>query len=258
MSYALITGASSGIGYELAKLFAKDKHNVILIARREERLKKLSRDLENDYKIKTLVIAKDLRQPQAAQEVYDLVKQNRITIDYLINNAGFIVYGSFSVTNWPEEHKMIQLHIVTLTNLIKLFLPDMLKRKNGKILNLGSTGSFVPGPFNAVYCATKNYILSLSEAIAEELYGTGVTVTALCPGGTKTEFAGKATSNNKSVYFFKSMEPNKVAQIGYKALMKGRRLVIPGMLYKIHIFSIRFTPRIIVSKLVRLMMKIYE
>lgn len=258
MSYALITGASSGIGYELANLFAKDKHNIILIARREDRLKQLSRDLENDYKIKTLVIPKDLSQSQSAQEIYDILKQNDITIDYLINNAGFMVYGRFSDTNWSEEHKMTQLHMVTLTHLIKLFLPDMLKRENGKILNIGSTGSFVPGPLIAVYCATKNYILSLSEAIAEELNGTGVTVTALCPGGTKTEFAEKANIKNSSVHFFEVMEAKRVARIGYKALMKGKRVVIPGMFNKIQIFSIRITPRIVASKLIKFMMSKYK
>ena len=258
MSYALITGASSGIGYELAKLFAKDKHNIILIARREDKLKQLSRDLEHDYKIKTLVIPKDLSQTQSVQEIYDILKQNNITIDYLINNAGFIVYGRFSDSNWSEDHKMIQLHMVTLTHLIKLFLPDMLRRKNGKILNIGSTGSFVPGPLNAVYCATKNYILSLSEAIAEEINGSGVTVTALCPGGTKTEFAEKANIKNSSVHFFEVMEANRVARIGYKALMKGKRVVIPGMLNKTQIFSIRFTPRIVTSKLIKLMMSKYK
>jgi len=257
MSYALITGASSGIGYELAKLFAKDNHNLVLVARREERLKQLSRDLENDYKIKTMIISKDLSQSQAAQEIYDMLKQNDITIDYLINNAGFIVYGHFADTKWSEEYKMIQLHIETLTHLIKLFLPDMLRRKNGKILNIGSTGSFVPGPFNAVYCATKNYILSLSEAIAAEVNGTGVTVTALCPGGTKTEFAGRANSKNSSLHFFEVMETDKVAKIGYKALMKGKRVVIPGVLNKIQIFSIRFMPRILVPKLIKIMMSKY-
>lgn len=254
MSYALITGASSGIGLELAKLFARDKHNIILIARREERLRQLSRDLENDNDIKTLVISKDLSQPQSAQEIYDLLKQNDIIVDYLINNAGFIVYGRFSETNWSEEHKMIQLHMVTRTHLIKLFLPDMLRRKNGKILNIGSTGSFVSGPFNAVYCATKNYTLSLSEALAEELSGTGVTVTTLCPGGTKTEFAAKANIKNS----FGAMESNKVAKIGYKALMKGERVVIPGTLNKIQVFSIRLTPRIMVSKLIKCMMSKYK
>lgn len=258
MSYALITGASSGIGSELAKLFARDKHNVILIARREERLKQLSRDLENDYQIKTLVIPKDLSQPRSAQEIYDLLKQKDITIDYLINNAGFIVYGCFSNTNWAEEYKMMQLHMITLTYLMKLFLPDMLRRKNGKILNIGSTGSFVPGPFNAVYCATKNYLLSLSEAIAEEIDGTGVTVTTLCPGGTKTEFAEKANIKKSSDNFFEVMEASRVAKIGYNAFMKGKRLAVPGMLNKVQIFSIRFAPRIMATKLIKFMMSKYK
>ena len=258
MSYALITGASSGIGYEFAKLFAKDNHNLVLVARREDRLKQLSRDLEDYYKIKTMVIPKDLSQSQAALEIYDMLKQKDIIIDYLVNNAGFIVYGYFTDTNWSEEYKMIRLHIETLTYLIKLFLPDMLRRKKGKILNIGSTGSFVPGPFNAVYCATKSYILSLSEAIAVEVYGTGVTVTALCPGGTKTGFAERKSDKNSPVYFFEVMEADKVAQIGYKALMKGKRVVIPGVLNKIQIFLIRFIPRILVSKLIKIMMsKLY-
>ena len=258
MSYTLITGASSGIGYELAKLFAKEKHNIILIARREERLNTLSRDLENNYKVKTLIIPKDLSKPQSAQEIYDLIKQNDITVDYLINNAGFIVYGKFSETNWFEEHKMIQLNLLTLTHLIKLFLPEMVRRKKGKILNICSTGSFVPGPFNAVYCATKNYTLSLSEAIAEELNGTGVTVTALCPGGTKTEFAEKANINNSIVHSLWVMEASKVAKIGYKALMRDKRVVIPGVLNKAQVFSIRFIPRVIVSKLIKVMMSKYK
>jgi short-subunit dehydrogenase len=258
MSYALITGASSGIGFELARLFAKDSHNLVLVARRGERLKQLSRDLEDHYKIKTLVIAKDLIQSQAAQEIYDMLKQNDITIDYLINNAGFIVYGHFADTNWSEENKMIQLHIATITHLIKLFLPEMLRRNNGKILNVGSTGSFVPGPFNAVYCATKNYILSLSEAIAAELAGTGVTVTALCPGGTKTEFAEKANVKNSSGNFFQYMEAEQVAKIGYEALMKGKRVVVPGTLNKLQIFSTRFIPRILVSKLIKILMSKYK
>jgi short-subunit dehydrogenase len=153
---------------------------------------------------------------------------------------------------------MIQLHIETSTHLIKLFLPDMIRRKFGKILNIGSTGSFVPGPFNAVYCASKNYILSLSEAIAAELNGTGVTVTALCPGGTKTEFAERANVKNSSGNLFKSMEAEKAAKIGYKALLKGKRVAIPGLLNKLQIFSIRFIPRILVSKLVKILMSKYK
>ena len=255
MGTALITGASSGIGFELAKLFAKDKHNLILIARRKDRLQQLAKELSDKYNIRVIEIAKDLSNPISAQEIYDTLKQKNIVVDYLVNNAGFIVYGAFSSTDWTEEQKMIQLNMITLTHLIKLFLPEMLKQKYGKILNVGSTGSFVPGPYNAVYCATKNYVLSLSEAIAEELQGTGVTVTALCPGGTRTEFADKADIKDTWVHTFGVMEAIKVAEVGYKALMKGKRSVIPGMFNKMQIFSSRFTPRILVTKISKYMMK---
>lgn len=258
MSYALITGASSGIGYELAKLFAKDKHDVVLVARRAEHLLQLSKELENKYKIHTLVIPIDLGHPESAQKIYDQLNHHEITVDYLVNNAGFMVYGLFSETDWSEEQKMIQVHMATLTRLIKLFLPDMLRRKHGKILNIGSTGSFVPGPLNAVYCATKNYILSISEAIAEEISGTGVTITTFCPGGTKTEFAEKANMNLSSGSLFEVMEAGKVAKIGYRALMKGKRVVIPGIFNKIQVFSIRFIPRIVISKLIKSMMSGYK
>ena len=258
MSYALITGASSGIGSELAKLFAKAKHNVILIARREERLNQLSLDLENDYNIKTLVIPKDLSQLSSAQEIYDIVLQNEITIDYLVNNAGFIVYGCFSDTQWSEEEKMIQLHMGTLTHLTKLFLPDMLKRKYGRILNIGSTGSFVPGPYNAIYCATKSYVLSLSEALAEELSGSGVTVTAFCPGGTKTEFETNAIKKKSNDIKPGSMKAEKVADIAYRALMSGKRLSVPGLYNKIQVFAVRLLPRSFVTRRIKKMMSKYN
>ena len=258
MSYALITGASSGIGYELAKLFARDKHNVILVARREDRLDQLARELEENYQVRAHVIIRDLSQSQSVQEMYDWVKKNDIRIEFLVNNAGFIVYGSFSDSLWDEEQKMMQLHMHTTTHLIKLFLPDMLKNKYGRILNIGSTGSFVPGPYNAIYCATKSYMLSLSEAIAEELNGTGVTVTTLCPGGTITEFETKAIKKQLTVTKIKGMKAGKVARIAYKALIRGRRVVIPGLQNKLQVFSIRFLPRIIVSRLIKVMMSNYK
>ncbi|OGS34868.1 MAG: short-chain dehydrogenase [Elusimicrobia bacterium RIFOXYB2_FULL_49_7] len=258
MKYALITGASSGIGLEIAKLFAKDKCNLVLVARREDRLKLLAQELENQYGIKTIIICKDLSSTSAAQEIYSLLKQENIQVEYMINNAGFIVYGNFSETDWTKELQMILVNIVTLTQLSKLFLPDMLKRNSGRILNIGSTGSFCPGPLNAVYCATKNYVLALSEAIAEEVKGTGVTVTTLCPGGTKTEFADKANIKNTIVQTFGVMKANKVAEIGYKALLKGKGTIVAGILNKIQIFSLRFTPRFIVPKIVKLMMLKYK
>jgi len=254
MRYALITGSSSGIGYEIAKLFARDKCNLILVARRKERLKQLAEELESEYNIKTIIIAKDLSMPDSAREIYDFLKQKNISIDYLVNNAGFIVYGKFSKTDWTKELQMIGVNLIAMTQLIKLFLPDMLSRNSGKILNIGSTGSFCPGPLNAVYCATKNYVLSLSEAIAEELKGSRVTITTLCPGAAKTEFAERAGIENTFVHTFGVMSASRVAKIGYKSLIKGRGTVVPGILNKVQIFSLRFIPRIIVPKIVHLMM----
>ncbi len=256
MSYALITGASSGIGYELAKLCAKNGHNVILVARRENKLIQLATDLEKNYKIKTLIIPNDLSQINSAKKIFDIVQEKSITVNYLINNAGFIVYGCFSETSWEDEQKMIQLQTLNLSYLTKLFLPGMLKLKKGGILNIGSTGSFVPGPYNAVYCATKSFILSFSEAIAEELSGTGVSVTTLCPGGTNTAFLKDENRNDSS--FFSVMKASKVARIGYDALIKGKRVVIPGLVNKLQVFSIRFIPGMIVSKFMGRMMSVKE
>jgi short-subunit dehydrogenase len=254
MKNALITGASSGIGYEIAKLFAGDKCNLILVARRENKLKQLAREMESQYNTKTLIFCKDLSIPDSAQEIYDFIKQNDISVDYLVNNAGFIVYGSFSETDWTKEMQEIQVNLVALTQLTKLFLPEMLSRNSGKIMNIGSTGSFCPGPLNAVYSATKSYVLSLSEAIAEEIKGSGVTITTLCPGATKTEFAERANIGRTLIHTFGAMEAGRVAEIGYKALMRGKRIVVPGTFNKMMIFSIRFAPRVIVPKVVRLAM----
>jgi short-subunit dehydrogenase len=254
MDYALITGASSGIGNALARIFAEAKYNLILVARREDRLKHLAEELEDDYEVKAHVLSRDLSKPQSVKEIYEWVKKNDLRVDILVNNAGFVVYGKISDTPWDDEHKMMQLHMHASTHLIKLFLPDMLKTKSGKILNIGSTGSFVPGPNAAFYCATKSFMLSLSEAIGEELRGTGVTVTTLCPGGTKTEFAEKAIRKNGSTAKSKGMEAEKVARIAYRSLFRGRRVVVPGLLNKLQVLAIRFLPRIVVVRLTGIMM----
>ena len=254
LSYALITGASSGIGYELALVFAENKYNVILIARREERLNHLARELEENYKVRAHILIRDLSQPQSVQEIYDWIKKNDIQVEILVNNAGFVVYGNISDTPWDDEQKMMQLHMHTSTHLIKLFLPEMLKNNSGRILNIGSTGSFVPGPYAALYCATKSFMLSLSEAIAEELRGTDVTVTTLCPGGTKTEFAEKAKRKEGTVSESRGMDAGKVARIAYRSLIRGKGVVIPGLHNKIQVFAIRFLPRFVVVRLIGMMM----
>lgn len=246
-NYSLITGASSGIGYELAKRFAKNGHDVILVARQENKLVQLARELEKKYPIHARVMAIDLSRPDAANEISKWIKDKSLTVDYLVNNAGFYVKGPFAETSWEEEMKLIQLQCLNHTRLTKLLLPDMLKRNRGGILNVGSTGSFVPGPFNAVYCAVKSYVLSFSEAIAEEVSGTGITVTAMCPGGTRTAF--QDLENRGRSIFFQVMDPSRVAAIGYKALMKGKRVVVPGMANKMQVFILRFIPRKIAARL---------
>lgn len=254
MSYALITGASSGIGYQLAESFARDKHDLILVARREDRLKLLASDLEENYQIQTHVVIKDLSLPQSVQEIHDWVKKSGIRVDILVNNAGYAVYGSFADTRWEDEQKMMRLHMDATTRMTKLFLPDMLAKNYGRILNVGSTGSFAPGPYVSVYCASKSYILRFSEALSEELRGSGVSITVLCPGGTKTEFESKAIRKVPGETTARGMKAEKVARIAYRALMKGKRVVIPGFQNKIQVFAIRFLPMSLVTRILRVMM----
>lgn len=250
MDYTLITGASSGIGYELSRLFARNGYNLILVARNENKLLQLANNLENNYKIKTCVISIDLSYADAAAKLFRQVQEKSFSVKYLVNNACFYVKGSFSETSWEEEQKLIQLQCINHIHLTKLFLPDMLKRKSGGILNVGSIGSFVPGPFNAVYCASKSFVLSFSEALAEEVAGSGIKVTALCPGGTNTAFQ-EFDKKRKSI-LFPVMKASRVAKNGYKALMKGKRVVVPGLTNKIEVFLIRFIPRNLIARLASL------
>lgn len=226
---ALITGASSGIGKEFARIHAQRGGDLVLVARREDRLKDLKAELENNYKIKVLVIAKDLSILNAPEEIYRQVKSEGIQIDYLINNAGFGGHGLFHERPLKDDLSMIQVNILALTMLTKLFLPDMVKRNTGKVLNVSSTASFLPGPLQAVYYASKAYVTSLGEAISEELSGTNVTVTTLCPGGIETEFAKRG--NLEDVDIFKNgklASPASVASFGYDSMLQGKGVVING------------------------------
>lgn len=245
----LITGASSGIGYEFSKIFAKNDYDLVLVARSSEQLQMIADEICSIYNVTVKVIAKDLSTVNSAEEIYFEIAKDSGTIDILINNAGIQVYGPFSETNMEDELRMINVNLIALTRLTKLFLKDMAKRGNGKILNVGSTGSFAPGPLNAVYCATKAYVLSFSEAIAEEASGTGVTITTLCPGATKTGFAKRANIENIRLFKSRVMEASEVAEIGYRALMKGSITVVAGIRNKLTAFSIRMTPRRIVTKI---------
>jgi uncharacterized protein len=251
---ALITGASSGIGYELARIFARNKYNVVLVARNEKKLQEIAAELQKSYGISATVIAKDVSKLSAAQEIYDALKRDGITVDALVNNAGFGDFGFFTETSWEKELEMINLNMTSLTLLTKLFVKDMVARKHGQILNLASTASFQPGPLMAVYYATKAYVLSFSEAISNELQGTGVTVTALCPGPTESGFQAAADMGDSKLVKGKKLPSSKdVAEYGYTALMSGKVVAVHGVMNKIMAQSVRYSPRAVVRSLVRAM-----
>lgn len=225
----LITGASSGIGYALAKVFALHKYNLILVARNAKKLNELAEILKNQYGIRVDVLPQDLSQAGSAKKVFDDVMNMELTVDILVNNAGVGTVGFFHETELIRDTEMIQLNISTLTEMTKLFSREMVKRRKGKILNVGSTGSFAPGPFIAVYYATKAYVLSFSRAIGKELKPYGVTVTALCPGAVKTNFCKTAGKRDMPG----AMEAKVVAEAAYGGLLKNKKIVIPGILNKI-------------------------
>src|SRR3989440_6797280 len=234
---ALITGASSGIGYELTRLFAHDGYNLVLVARNQKQLVQMADELKEKYSVSVKVISKDLSAASAPEEIFTELQQESRGIDALVNNAGFATYGLFSETDLEAELQMMQVNMVTLTHLTKLFLPGMLNKRMGKILNLASTAGFQPGPLMAVYYATKAYVLSFSEALANELSGTGVTVTALAPGATETGFSAHAGSEQYRLFRGATMDARTVAQAGYAAMLQGKSLVIPGLRNKLLAFS---------------------
>ena len=249
---ALITGASNGIGLELAYEHAKNGGNLILIARNSKKLEEIKSEIETKYNVKVNIISKDLSIKNAAQEVYNEVKNLNLQVDYLINNAGFGDFGMFISTKWNKEEEMINLNITALTQFTKLFIKDMIARKNGKILNLASTASFQPGPTMAVYFATKAYVLSFSEAIANEVKEFGVTVTALCPGPTASGFQTAAAMDNAKLFKDKKLPSSKeVAIYGYNAMLKGKTVAIHGTLNYILANAIRLLPRNLVTKIIR-------
>ena len=244
-SYALVTGASSGMGYEYAKLFAKDGKNIVVLARSRDRLEGLKRDLEKQHGTKVMVLVKDLADPKAPQEVFSELEKEGINIDVLVNNAGFDVYGKFQDTDWKKEAEMIQVNIIALTQLTKLFVKKMLEKKSGKILNISSMGGIMPCPWSSVYSGTKHYVLGFSNAIAHELKGSGVSVTSFCPGNTKTLFwerggAQDAKGNKRGTL---AMDAATAASHGYKALAKGKTTAAAGLTNSLGMFGLRFLPR---------------
>lgn len=234
--YAVITGATSGIGYELAKLFAQDSYNLILVARNEERLQGVTDQLKQQFSIEVTPIAKDLFKPGAAQEVYEQVKGMSITVNVLVNDAGQGEWGPFVETSLERDIDIIQLNIISLLTLTKLFLHDMVVRNEGKILQLGSEAGTTPMPLLSVYAATKAFVISFSAALTEELRDNNITVTVLLPGATDTDFFHKARQEETVIYREKELaSPEEVAKDGYEALMKGESKVISGARTKMHV-----------------------
>jgi short-subunit dehydrogenase len=248
----LITGASSGIGKVLADECAAHGHDLVLVARDRAKLDQLAGELASTHGIRVEVISCDLAQPNAPDELFTELTRRGIDVDILINNAGLGLYGPFLETALSHELAMIQLNVVALTALTKRALPPMVARGRGRVLNVASTAAFQPGPLMAVYFATKAFVLSLSEALSNELEGTGVTVTALCPGPTETGFqAGAKMEASKLVQGRQLMSAAEVARIGYRALLAGRRVVVPGIMNKLMASSTRFLPRSTVTSAVR-------
>jgi len=248
---ALVTGASGGIGYALAKVFAHEGYNLVLVSRNEERLLQRAEEISTTCGVTVTVIAADLSLPTGPVEVYRELRFHGIPVDVLVNNAGFAVHGYFAATDWQEELSMIQCNLVSLTRLTKLFLSEMLARGEGKILNVASTAAFQPGPLMAVYYATKAYVLSFSGALREELRGSGVTVTALCPGPTRTNFPRRAKAHHIRLFQGRLADPATVARAGYDSLVVGKAVVIPGWLHKAGAIAVRIFPRSVVRRFTR-------
>ncbi|WP_175990434.1 SDR family oxidoreductase [Bacillus sp. Marseille-Q1617] len=248
----LITGASSGIGLHFSHKFAQAGHNVVLVARSEEKLHSLAAELEGKYKIKAHVIKADLAETGASRFIYEQVTSNDIEVDILINNAGFGLFGEFEQTEIEKEKDMIQVNITALTELSKYFGKEMVNRKKGQILNVASTAAFQPGPLMSVYYATKAYVLSLSEALANEWEEYGVQVMALCPGATKTGFSDAAELQESRLFQSGVMTVEEVVEEAYKQMAHQKKVVIiPGMKNRVLAGSIRFMPRKLVTKIVR-------
>ena len=247
----LITGASSGFGKEFAKLYAKDKNNLVLVARSEDTLNQIKAELEDSYGITVYVYAKDLSVPQAAKEVFAFTEQKDICVTTLINNAGYGDWCEFTQADPAKLDAMIQLNITALFQLCRLYAPIMKQNKSGSILNVSSLAAFSAGPLMATYYATKAFVLSLSESLAEELKPYGVTVSALCPGPANTGFVQKAELSSSSfAKAFSHMSAKKVAEYAYKKHKAKKTIILPGLLPKLMVFGARLAPRSLCRKVV--------
>ncbi len=248
---ALITGGSSGIGLELAHLFARDGYRLVLVARNRTALRELATELQSRYNAEIWISPKDLAHPASPLELYQELQESGVVLDVLVNNAGFGTEGAFLQTDWNVEAEMLQVNIVALTQLTKLFLPQI-RAREGKLMNVASTAAFLPGPYMAVYYASKAYVLHFTEALAEELSDTKATVTCLCPGPVKTGFQNRAgIADSALLHGPLLVDVREVARIGYEGMKQGKRVVIPGWKNRLVVESLRLSPRSVTPKVVR-------
>ncbi len=247
----LITGASSGIGLELARCFAEAKSDLVLVARREEKLRELAAELQTKHGVRVRVIVKDLAAPAAPREITEELAAGGIAIDVLVNNAGFGERGAFVELGLERQMNMLRVNIQALSELTGRLLLGMIERRRGGVLNVASAAAFQPGPWMTMYYATKAYVLHFSEALAEEVLGTGVHVTCLCPGATATEFFQQAHAESAWLFRLGTMSAARVARSGYRGFRKRRVIVVPGLGPKLLALGVRITPRWIVRKITK-------
>lgn len=246
----LITGASSGIGLELARLFAADRSRVVLVARSEKKLKLLADELEAEHGIEARVLVKDLADPAAPQAIFDQLAADGVAVDVVVNNAGFGAVGPVAELPAERQMEMIRVNVSALVHLTRLFVPAMIGRGRGGVLNVASTAAFQPGPYMAIYFATKAFVLSFTEALGEELSGTPIRVSCLVPGPTRTGFGKASGTENLRLFGFNLMEARRVALAGYRGFRRGRLTVVPGLANRLGTLSARFSPRWLVRKMV--------
>ncbi len=249
-NYCLITGGAGGLGYELASIFAAEGYNLVLADLEKDRLEITAEELRTKYNISVIAIQKDLSLQGSAREIFDAVRVLGCTVEVLINNAGFGYFGFFAGNNWERQRDLINLSVMTSTHLTKLFLDDIIGSKKGKIMNVASLAAFQPGPLMSVYHASKSFLLYFSLALSSELKGKGVTVTVLCPGMMATGFQ-KANNNNNPNLKFTVGSAARVARYGFKAMMKGKTVAIPGFMNKVGAFLPRFLPLTWTTAIVR-------
>lgn len=249
--YALITGATSGIGLSLATIHASRKGNLIIIGQNSRKLSNVKKELESQFKIDVVAFSIDLTKKDSVKKIVQRIKERKLKVKYVINNAGFGLYGLFRDTDIERELKMIDLNVKVITELTKAFLPEMIDSGRGYIMNVASVAAFLPGPLMSVYYASKNYVLAFSEAVNNELKGTGVSVTTLCPGPTETNFNKTARGENSKMLSNNLMSSEEVAIIGYEGMLNKKAVVIPGFKNKILACLPRFLPRGNVVSMVR-------